>query len=105
MEFGLVPIPLPSVCGYKHKGYWSGLPREAGLRSEPAGAGTGTKLVGGTTPGKGGKTHLGLPALNPVKEGGTDPPAGHGAGEAQNPVPGKDQADPAQPPRRHQGRM
>ncbi|XP_008838470.1 succinate--CoA ligase [ADP/GDP-forming] subunit alpha, mitochondrial [Nannospalax galili] len=28
----------------------------------------GTKLVGGTTPGKGGKTHLGLPIFNTVKE-------------------------------------
>lgn len=28
----------------------------------------GTKLVGGVTPGKGGKTHLGLPVFNSVKE-------------------------------------
>lgn len=28
----------------------------------------GTKMVGGVTPGKGGKTHLGLPVFNSVKE-------------------------------------
>eukprot|EP00612_Vaucheria_litorea_P002781 CAMPEP_0171458956 /NCGR_PEP_ID=MMETSP0945-20130129/4431_1 /TAXON_ID=109269 /ORGANISM="Vaucheria litorea, Strain CCMP2940" /LENGTH=309 /DNA_ID=CAMNT_0011984875 /DNA_START=27 /DNA_END=956 /DNA_ORIENTATION=+ len=28
----------------------------------------GTKMVGGVTPGKGGKTHLGLPVFNTVKE-------------------------------------
>lgn len=66
MEFGLVPILLPSVCRYKHKGYLSVLHGEAGPCLEPAGAGTGTKLVGGTTPGKGGKTHQGLLVLNPV---------------------------------------
>lgn len=28
----------------------------------------GTRIVGGVSPGKGGKTHLGLPIFNSVKE-------------------------------------
>src|SRR6202012_2631764 len=28
----------------------------------------GTKMVGGTTPGKGGTTHLGLPGFDPLRE-------------------------------------
>src|SRR5260370_25440541 len=37
----------------------------------------GTKVVGGTSPGKGGKTHLGLPVFNTVAEAvrATDPNA------------------------------
>ena len=45
-----------------------GLHRQAGHVPLRAGLAYGTKLVGGITPGRGGKTHLGQPVFNTVDE-------------------------------------
>ncbi|KAJ8407493.1 hypothetical protein AAFF_G00273500 [Aldrovandia affinis] len=69
----------------------------------------GSQLVGGVSPGKGGKTHLGLPVFNSVKEARDGSGAlslGHGEGEAPPAPPEHHPPHRTQLPRGHQpGRM
>ena len=47
----------------------------------------GTKMVGGTSPGKGGQTHLGLPVFDTVAEAKARPAATRASSTCRRPAP------------------